>query len=315
MAMVAMVHGETTGGVVYLYDPISARGDQRFAFKSVRLDNPTDDTLEPGPVTVYGDGRFIGEGITEPVPPRQAVVVPFALDRQIIVERSRSEDDRIARLVTVQRGVATAEIQHRRQTRFEITSRLHEPATVYLRHRVEPGWTLGEAPPQATRVGDSQLFPVALEPGETRRVTIAESTPIERSLALSSDEVLGMMKLYIDDDQPTPELKAQIEALLATHRAAADLLDKLATLRDQIAEFRMRSGELHAQLATLRSIRTAGELTQTLRTRLAEVSERIQKTTIEIVDTQEQLMLARVKLQNQLADLKLGDTARTAAKH
>src|SRR5207253_2684964 len=25
-AMVAMLHGETTGGVVYLYDPISARG-------------------------------------------------------------------------------------------------------------------------------------------------------------------------------------------------------------------------------------------------------------------------------------------------
>ena len=28
-AMVAMVHGETTGGVVYLYDPISDRGDER----------------------------------------------------------------------------------------------------------------------------------------------------------------------------------------------------------------------------------------------------------------------------------------------
>ena len=40
-AMVAMVHGETTGGVVYLYDPISERGDDRFAFKAVRLDNPT----------------------------------------------------------------------------------------------------------------------------------------------------------------------------------------------------------------------------------------------------------------------------------
>ena len=32
--MVAMGHGETTGGVVYLYDPISDRGDPRFAFKT-----------------------------------------------------------------------------------------------------------------------------------------------------------------------------------------------------------------------------------------------------------------------------------------
>jgi hypothetical protein len=306
-AMVAMVHGETTGGVVYLYDPISDRGDQRFAFKSVRLDNPTNDTLEPGPVTVYGDGRFIGEGITEPVPPKQAVVVPFALDRQIIVERNGAEQDRIAKLVTVARGVVTAEVQHRRQTRFTITSRLHEPSTVYLRHRLEPGWELVEAPSAFTKVGDSQLFQVELEAGQTTYVTIAEATPVQRTMELSSEEALDMMRLYVSDDQPTTELKGQIAALLATHRATADLVDKIATLRDELAEYRMRSGELHAQLVTLKAVKTGGDLMQTLRNRLAEVSNRVQKTTIEIVDTQEQLMLARVKLQNQLADLRLGD--------
>jgi len=313
-AMVAMVHGETTGGVVYLYDPISDRGDQRFAFKSVRLDNPTDDTLEPGPVTVYGDGRFIGEGITEPVPPRQAVVVPFALDRQIIISRNGAEQDRIAKLVTVARGIVTAEVQHRRQTRFTITSRLHEPSIVYLRHRLEPGWELVEAPSTFTKVGDSQLFQVDLEAGQTKYVTIAEGTPVQRTLELSSDEALGMMTLYVQDDQPATELKGQIAALLATHRGTADLIDKIATLRDQLAEYRMRSGELHAQLVTLKAVKTGGELMQTLRNRLAEVSDRVQKTTIEIVDTQEQLMLARVKLQNQLADLKLGDPARAVSR-
>src|SRR6185503_10483977 len=112
-AMVAMLHGETTGGVVYLYDPLSERGDDRFAFKAVRLDNPTDDTLEPGPITVYGDGRFIGEGTTEPVPPKASVVIPFAADRQVVITTHDSDEDRIAKLVTVQRGIITAEVQHR----------------------------------------------------------------------------------------------------------------------------------------------------------------------------------------------------------
>src|SRR5439155_4425227 len=119
--------GRAVGGVVYLYDPISERGDQRFAFKAVRIENPTGDTLEPGPVTVYGDGRFIGEGITEPVPPHASVVVPFALDRQIVVTKTSSDTDRIAKLVTAQRGIVTAEVQHRRQTTFTVTSRLAEP--------------------------------------------------------------------------------------------------------------------------------------------------------------------------------------------
>ena len=38
----------------------------------------------------------------------------------------------------------------------------------------------------------------------------------------------------------------------------------------------------------------------------------MQKTTIEIVDAQEQLMLARVKFQNQLAELRLTDATQPA---
>ena len=37
-----------------------------------------------------------------------------------------------------------------------------------------------------------------------------------------------MMKVYIDEPEASPELKEQIKALLATHRAAADLVDKIA---------------------------------------------------------------------------------------
>ena len=73
--------------MVYLFDPESTRGNAQFAFKSVRLKNPSDSVLETGPVTVFGDGRFIGEGMSEPIPARAIAFVPFALDRQIVVER------------------------------------------------------------------------------------------------------------------------------------------------------------------------------------------------------------------------------------
>ncbi len=313
-AMVAMVHGETTGGVVYLYDPISDRGDQRFAFKSVRLDNPTSDTLEPGPVTVYGDGRFIGEGITEPVPPKASVVVPFALDKQVIVTRAGTEDDRIAKLVTLQRGILTAEVQHRRKTTCTITSRLAIPAKVYLRHRLADGWTLTEAPSKFTKVGDSQLFEVSLAAGETTSVAISEATPVTRTFELASPEALGMMKVFIDEPSASPQLKTQIAAMLTTHRSAVDLVDKIATLREQAGEYRSRAGELHAQLVTLKAVRTGGDLMSSLRTKLSETEDKIQKLTITLVDTQEQLMLARVKFQNQLAELRVEDATRISGR-
>ncbi len=310
-AMVAMVHGETDGGVVYLYDPVSDRGDQRFAFKSVRLTNPTNDTLEPGPVTVYGDGRFVGEGITEPVPPQASVVVPFALDKQVVVSSNANESESIAKLVTAERGVVTAELQRRRQTRFTLTSRLTTPTKVFLRHRLEPGWTVAEAPPRSLHVGDSQLYEVDLGPNETKYVTLAEATPIERTFDLSSEDALGMMQVYIDEPNASPQLKEQITALLATHRAAADLVDKIKTLHEQLDEYRVRSGELHGQLVTLKLVRTSGELMNALHGKLVDTQERMQKTTLAIVDAQEQLMLSRVKFQNQLADLHLTDATVT----
>jgi len=237
--------------------------------------------------------------------------VPFALDRQILISCNNTESDRIAKLVTVQRGIITAEVQHRRQARFTITSRLTQPTKVYLRHRLESGWALVEAPSQHMKVGDSQLFEVELGAGETKYVTIAEATPVERSLQLGSNEALDMMKVFIDEPDASPELKKQITALLATHREAADLNDKILTLRDQLAEYRVRAGELNAQLVTLKAVKTSGELMTSLKSRLTETSDRMQKTTLAIVDAREKLMLVRVKFQNQLADLHLGDvTAR-----
>jgi hypothetical protein len=313
-AMVSMVHSETTGGIVYLFDPISDRGDHRFAFKAVRLDNPTSDTLEPGPMTVYGDDRFIGEGITEPVPPHASVVVPFALDKQIVVTTSDADTDRIAKLETVQRGVIRAEVQHRRQTRFIVTSRLDQPAKVYLRHRLQSDWTLVDAPPRSLQLGDSQLFEVDVAPHETQYVSITEATPIDRTLDLASPDTLEMMKGYVDDPEASPALRAQIEALVATHQTAAELDDKIKTLHDQLAEYREREGELHAQVVSLRAVRTGGDLMTALKTKLGETNDRIQKATIAVVDAQEQLMLLRVKFQNQLADLHLTDLA-AVGKH
>ncbi|HEY1814931.1 MAG TPA: hypothetical protein VGG74_21435, partial [Kofleriaceae bacterium] len=306
-AMVAMVHQETPGGVVYLYDPISERGNDRFAFRALELDNPTDDTLEPGPMTVYGDNRFIGEGLTEAVPPRAAVVVPFAADRQIVVQRTGSEQQRIAKLETVERGVLTAEMQRRRTTHFLVSSRLDQPAKVFLRHKLEDGWTLKDAPKKKLEVGGSSMFEVDVPAKGTIDVAIVETAPLERSLALSSDSALDLMKVYLDEPDASPELKAQLEALLATHRSAADLADRIATMREQLGEYKARSGELHAQLVTLKAVRTTGDLMDGLRGKLLETSNKVQKLTISIVDAEEQLMLARAKFGNQLADLHLTD--------
>ena len=311
--MVSMVRSETQGEEVYLYDAESERGNTRFAFRAVRLKNPTESTLETGPVTVYGDGRYIGEGLTEPIPPKANVVIPFALDRQIVIDKDDVTENQVARLITLQRGVLTAEVQHIKRTKLTFTSRLHKATKVYIRHTTAKGWMTLESPDVYERIGDAHLYEIALDAGQTKTVEIAEATPLTRTLDLGSPTTLDMMKLFVQSPHPGPALKKQLESLLAIHKDVVDTGERITSLRERLVEYRERMDELQDQIVSLKSVKSATELQRNLQDKMKDISNRVQKTTIEIVDNQERLMLAKVRFADALAELTLPDAAAALA--
>lgn len=313
-AMVSMVKQETEGEVVYLYAPDSERGNQNFAFRAVRFKNPTTSTLETGPVTVYGEEKFIGEGLTEAIPPKSSAVVPYALDRQIVVERNTGEENKLSKLVTIQRGILTAEVQHIRRQKMTITNRMNDVAKVFIRHTVNKGWTLIESPPAYERIGESHLFEVHLKANETKTVEIADATPVERTLDLNANVTLDMMKVWVEAPEGTPELKESLKKLLAIHRKLIDYAQEQQSLHRRLGDYRTRMDELHAQIITLQAVKTGGDLMTHLKGKMKDISERVQKSTIAMVDTEEKIMLTRVEFQDALAELSLPDVTQTAKK-
>jgi hypothetical protein len=312
-AMVSMMRTETEGEVVYLYDAESERGNANFAFRAVRFLNPTGSTLETGPVTVYGNERFIGEGLTESIPPKASAVVPYALDRQIVVERHDNDENKISKLVTLQRGILTAQVQHIRRKQLTLTNRLREPAQVFIRHTAQKGWTLlPDSPAAFERVGDAHLFKVDLKPLEVRSITISEATPIERTLDLNADVTLEMMKVYVEAPEGSPEIKEQLKKLLAIHKELIDLAQEQESQRRRLGDYKGRMDELHAQILTLQAVKTGNDLMAHLKAKMREISERVQKTTIAIVDQEEKIMLARVRFQDALAEMTLNDVTAPA---
>jgi hypothetical protein len=312
-AMVSMVRKETDGEVVYLYDAESVRGNDHFAFRAVRFKNPTESTLETGPVTVYGNERFIGEGLTEAIPPRSSAIVPYALDRQIVIEKNDGEDNKISRLLTLQRGVLTAEVQHIRRRKLVFTNRMNQDAKVFIRHTVNKGWKLLDSPETFERIGDAHLFQIELKGNSVREVVIAEATPLERTLDLNADVTLDMMKVYVEAAEATPELKDQLKRLLGIHKSLVDLTEEQTSMRRRLNDYKQRMDELHAQILTLTAVKTGGDLMKHLKGKMTEISDRVQKTTIGIVDQEEKIMLARVQFQDALAELSLPDATKQPA--
>jgi len=326
-AMVSILRSSTDGEVVYLYDPESPRGNTQFPFRTVRFRNPTDSALESGPVSVFGEGRFVGEGLAEPIPARSVAFVPFALDRQIVVERKDAERDDIAKILTVQRGVFSTQIQHTRKATFTLYNRLPEKVTVYLRHTVPTGYKLTRSPERVLDDGPKRphdaddhlaganLFRVDIEPNGKVDAVVEEATPVFRSTDIRSPAGMDLVRAYLSNTVLEGPLKGEIHKLLELHAEMAKIEQQIATQREQMAEYRTRMDELHAQLVTLKAVKTAGPLMAHLEKKLQEVSEKLSKATVDVVTLQEKQMVARVSFQNGVGELSLEgkDATATAA--
>ncbi|AKT38371.1 DUF4139 domain-containing protein [Chondromyces crocatus] len=313
-AMISILDQQTEGEVVYFFDAESARGNARFPFRAVRVRNPTGSALETGPVTVFGEGRFIGEGLCEPIPERSVAFIPFALDRQVVVESKDQEEDRIARILTVQRGVFSTEVQHTRRRTYAFHNRLMTPATVYVRHTVAPGFTLGKAPAESERLGAAHLFRVSVPAGGKAEVSVEEATPVFKTADLRSTTGREMVGAFLSSGAVEGPLKEAVGELMRLQKEIGGFEQRVDTMREQMSEYRARMDELHAQIVTLRAVKTAGPLMQSLEKKLSEVSDKLSKATIELVAVQEKLMVARIRFQDGVADLSLSRKDEPAAK-
>jgi len=304
-AMVSILDQETDGGFVYFYDPESNRGNTTFPFHAVRLKNPTSWVLESGPVIVFDKGGFVGEGMSEPIPARSFAFVPFALDRQIVVERKDDSRDEIARILSVQRGVFSTEVRHTRKKTLVMTNRMQDPATVYIRHNVAPGFKLAKAPKERERMGESYLFKVEIPASGKIDVEIEEETPTWKSTDIRSNVGMEMVRVFLTGASVEGKLKEGVQKLLEIQKEMGNLEQHITTMREQMGEYRERMDELHVQIVTLKAVKSGGPLTQSLEKKMQEVSDKLSKATIDLVALQEKLMLARIRFQDGVAELSL----------
>ncbi|HSY39907.1 MAG TPA: DUF4139 domain-containing protein [Polyangia bacterium] len=304
-AMVSILEKEADGEVVYLFDPESPHGDESFPFKAIRLRNPTDSVLESGPVTVFSAGRFIGEGLVEPIPARSVAFVPFALDRQVVVERKNDERDEIARIITVQRGVFSTEAKHTRRTTLTLFNRQDEKSVVYIRHTVQPGYRLTKAPAVSERMGLAHLFRVELAPKGKTEVAIEEETPVFKTTDVRASDGMDLVRVYLLSAAGNEALRKQVADLLKLQKETANIEQQIETTREQMQEYRTRMDELHGQILSLREVRTGAVLLTALEKKMKDISDKVSGATIALVNLQETLMISRVHFQDAVAELTL----------
>ena len=317
-AMVSIVQKDTVAERVYYYDPISERGSDKFAFNAVRVENPSEYTLDSGPITVYEDSQFLGEGMAEPILPKSSAFIPYALDRTVVVEPDIDNREEIDRLVTIQRGIVATESRSIRSTKLVLHNRGQNQATVYVRHKVAAGHelsTTGQKMPAPVKMGGAHLFQVTVPAGARQELVIEEWTPVKRTVDIRTDHGIRAISLYLKKAKLNAKLSEGLKDVVKKYSQRADLEEKITTLSEQQAVYRTRVDELTHQLKTLRKVKTAAKLRQHLSTKMEEISQLLQNGTIKLADLKAQLMTQRIALQDRLAELTLKDERDDALAH
>ena len=305
-ALVSMLSHDVSAKPVYYFDPISARGSEKFAFRAALLENPSDDTLDAGPFTIYADGQFLGEGLSDPIPAKSRAFIPFALDRTLVVDTVQGGREEIERLITIQRGIVTAEAHAVKSTKLTLVNRGTTPALTYVRHLPAAGYTLTAPTRGFEKLRGAYLFPVTVPAGGSLELIIEESTPIQKTVDVRSEGGVAELGLYLKTASNLPDdLKQKLSQVLTMHRELGELDEKLTTISTQIEMYRARVDELNAQLLTLRKVPQAQELSRNLAKKMAEISDKLQKSTLDAASVEGQRLTRRVALEDRLAELTL----------
>lgn len=305
-AMVSMLTAQAQAKEVYFYDPISSRGSKKYAFRSVLLQNPTHHTLDAGPVTVFEGGQFLGEGLSDAILPDSRAFVPFALDRKLVVDTDLATREEIDRLLTIERGIVHSEARSIRTTKLSLVNRDGKPATVYVRHPMTDGFKLEVPASGVEKLGGAYLFAVTVPANESVSLAIEESTPVQKSLDIRTDDGVAQLGLYLHSaSKLDPELESKLTHIVERHRAMMELGERLTTIQAQSDVYRQRIEEINAQLVSLRRVAQATELSRHLAKKMEEMSQRLQKATIDAADLEAKRLTERVAMEDQLSELTL----------
>lgn len=306
--LVSILNHRVPGEEAFLYTPGGAgQGYENNPYRVVRFRNATGFILEPGPISIYSGGTFVGEGIGESISDNKQATIPFAVNPDILVTSSREQRQEGARLIKIERGVMTVESFDRIKTTYRIKGG-EGSYRLYVRHGKAGGlYELKDPPAETEDLGDAFMIPISVTHKNKETVyTAVEQTPVRRSLTIWDRDAVLALELLVQDVADLPgEQRAKLEKILEKRRAIGAVDTKLDHLQRQKFELDERTRQTRENLQALKKNKAAAALKARLAKKLEEQSKEADEVAKQIVALTAERQELAVTLEESLADLTL----------
>lgn len=307
--MVMLLSKRVRGEAVYLFAPDAGVPDSSsHPFRVARFSNGAGGTLERGPIAVFEDGSFLGQGIVEPLPRDATATVPFALERAIAVDQDRKYDQQGARIAKIENGELTIERDAVTQTKYRARNGGDQPAKLLVRHPRVPGTRLHQ-PPAGTddNVGTATaLVPSTVAPHATAEFVVDERAAMRLSADWFSAVADAAFKAYVADPlRADREIVAKLTAAWAIRNDIVKRAEARADLQRQYDDLSRSTEETRRNMRAIEKNHTADALRAKLLARLTEASGKMDDLNKRIVELDAKLAELRVQFKESIRDIKL----------
>ncbi len=286
-------------------------------FRVARFTNNTKGMLEKGPIAVFDDGAFLGQGMVEPLPPGAIATVPFALERGIAVTTDRTQDELSARLAKIEAGQIYIERDYVYHTKYTVSNGTDFDARTLVKHPRNPGTRI-ENPPKGTEdnIGTgSALVPFVTPKRGTNTLDVEERRSFSRQVDVLSQLADDAVKAYMQDARADKGVVAELKKAWdsrARLRSAVDERNKLST---EQANLERESEQLRRNLKAIEKIKddprdpvsrqNTEKMRQDFTDRLGRASVRLGEITKRMTIIEIEVSEQSVRLRDIISNIKL----------
>ncbi len=304
--MVMLLAKPVDGESIFLFAPDGGVPDSTsHPFRVARFANSTGGTLERGPIAVFEQGSFLGQGMLDPLPNAATATVPFALERAIAIDQDRKYDERGERVAKIENSQLTIERDAVTQTKYRIKNGGDTEAKLLVKHPRINGARLFQ-PPKDTEdnVGtQSALIPTKVPARGSGELIVDERTTQRRNEDWFSVVADNAVKAYMQDARSDRGVVAKLNAVWSIRDQIIALRTSRAKLAQEQVDISRQTEETRRNIHTIEKNKSADALRTKLTTRLGEMATRLDDITKQLVETDQKLNELDVRFNEGLREI------------
>lgn len=308
-SMVMLINQLVSGEETYLFKPGgSGQGYEFNPYRVVRFHNGTDFVLEPGPISIYSGGSFVGEGLSEAIASQDNATIPFAAEPSIVVHSATSASGDAIKITKIVRGVIEVESFQRVTTTWTVNVKPSAQGYRVLVRQSRAGdlYTLVDPPKDTETLPDGYFIPVLVGPDQAEATFQAvERTPSNFSLSVWDDKAPELLKQLLETPGLDAGARAALQPVVDARQQIGRIDTELEGLAAQQREIDERANEERQNLLAIQKDPKAGALRKRLSARLEELTQTAAEIGRKILDLNSQRLSRKIELEDKLRELDL----------